>query len=226
MRHSYFLSMLILFAMLFGVSQAELPVAHNSEKTIAASRWDVLDIRFTTDSLPGHPLDLAFTANFTSSSGLTFELPGIHNAGDDFLIRFTPPETKKWTYATHSSHKPLNKRTGKLDVASEERLRRGGVIIDPKSAQRFIYGNGDRYYPIAFESDWLFALDATNQSAIPHTQMFVDTLAAWGFNQLVMDLASLSPKLTTPRRTQPEAAVSPSCEMMRLTPRKMTTHTQ
>lgn len=208
MRHSYFLSMLILFAMLFGVSQAENAVAHNSEKTIAASRWDVLDIRFTTDSLPGHPLDLAFTANFTSSSVLTFELPGFHNGGNDFLIRFTPSETKKWTYATHSSHKPFDKQTGKLVGASEKRLRRGGVIIDPKSARRFIYGNGDRYYPIAFESDWLFALDATNQLAIPHPQMSVDTLVACGFNQVVMDLASLSSKLTTPRRTQPEAVVA------------------
>ncbi|MFN3150278.1 DUF5060 domain-containing protein [Bremerella sp.] len=81
--------------MLFGVSQAEDAVTHNSKRSIAASRWEVIDIRFTTDSLPDHPLDLEFKANFTSSSGLTFELPGIHNAGNDFLIRFTPPETGK-----------------------------------------------------------------------------------------------------------------------------------
>jgi len=71
-------------------------------------------------------------------------------------------------------------------IASER--SKGGIVIDPENSMRFRYRNGDRYFPIAFESDWLFALDAENPDDIPVTRRFVDTLAQNGFNQVVMNV--------------------------------------
>ncbi|MEM6692890.1 MAG: DUF4038 domain-containing protein, partial [Planctomycetota bacterium] len=66
--------------------------------------------------------------------------------------------------------------------------RRGGITIDQKSSTRFVYQSGESYFPIAFEVDWLFALDADNPTAIPKTKQFVDTIAKSGFNQVVMNV--------------------------------------
>ena len=43
-------------------------------------------------------------------------------------------------------------------------------------------------FPIAFECDWLFALDAENPEDIPKTRTFVDEVADNGFNQIVMNV--------------------------------------
>lgn len=180
--------MLILFPMLLSIARSEDSVSRISENTIIASRWDVLDICFNTDNLPNNPFDLEFSATFTSSSGQSIEVPGFYNGGSEFLIRFTPSKPGIWNYVTHSSQKSLNNQAGKVDVQPGKQQRRGGIIIDPHSSRRFIYENGDDYYPIAFECDWLFALDAVNQAAIPQTEMFVNTLTACGFNQVVMNV--------------------------------------
>ncbi|MEM6979569.1 MAG: DUF4038 domain-containing protein, partial [Planctomycetota bacterium] len=64
----------------------------------------------------------------------------------------------------------------------------GGIKIDALSNRRFAYENGDLYFPIAFEADWTFALDAENAEGIPKTKQLIDTLAGNGFNQVVMNV--------------------------------------
>jgi hypothetical protein len=82
----------------------------------------------------------------------------------------------------------LEGKSGNLDAAAARDGRKGGVVIDSRAPRQFRYENGDSYYPIAFECDWLFALDAENPRDIPNTRKFVDTLADNGFNQVVMNV--------------------------------------
>lgn len=158
------------------------------EQATSASQWQVTDIRVVLDDLPDNPFDLQLTAIFTSSSGKLLEVPGFYNGEHEYVFRFTPPAAGTWTYTITSSEDSLKHQSGKLDVVAAKRERRGGVRIDPTSERRFVFENGDHYYPIAFECDWLFALDAENENAIPKTQMLVDTLAECGFNQIVMNV--------------------------------------
>lgn len=67
---------------------------------------------------------------------------------------------------TQSSITELDGLEGKLSVQSTAKERRGGVMISTESNRRFSYENGESYYPIAFEADWLFALDAENANDI------------------------------------------------------------
>ncbi|MCS7466044.1 DUF4038 domain-containing protein [Stieleria sp. ICT_E10.1] len=163
-------------------------VLHRQGGETTAGQWDVLDIRFRVDRVPGNPIDVAFSADFSSEQGQSLSVKGFYNGNDEYLIRFTPPSAGTWSYSTSSRLEPLDQQSGRLTVRPAASHRKGGVQIDPDHKLGFAYANGESYFPIAFESDWLFALDAENPGGIPKTQDLVDTLAETGFNQVVMNV--------------------------------------
>lgn len=163
-------------------------VAHHNEQVIEARQWDVLDIEFRVANVPVQPVDVELTAIFQSTDGERIETAGFYNENGKYLIRITPPSAGTWTYVTHSSLPELDGQRGSVSASAAAEGRKGGVVIDRKLPTRFCYENGDGYYPIAFEVDWLFALDAENADDIPVTRKFVDQIAANGFNQVVMNV--------------------------------------
>ncbi|WP_442512221.1 DUF4038 domain-containing protein [Novipirellula sp. SH528] len=154
----------------------------------SAQQWEVSEIRLAASELPAQPVDVDVSAKFENTAGQNLEVPGFYDGGTDYVIRFTPPTPGTWNYVTKSSLPAIDGKQGTLSVADAADGRKGGVVIDPKHSRRFRYENGDIYYPIAFECDWLFALDAENADDIPDTRKFVDTLAQQGFNQVVMNV--------------------------------------
>lgn len=163
-------------------------VHHKANRVDSARQWDVIDISFQVDEIPKQPADIDFSATFESPAGGSLTVPGFFNGGDQYVIRFTPPTAGTWSYVTRCSLESLDGKTGGLSAAPARDGRKGGVMLDAETPTRFRHENGDSYYPIAFESDWLFALDAENASDIPVTRRFVDTLATNGFNQIVMNV--------------------------------------
>lgn len=161
---------------------------HRELASISARRWDPVDIQFGARESPDNPVDVRFDATFSNAAGETIDVPGFYDADGRYVIRFTPRGTGRWNYVTTSEHDELDGRRGQVDVAPARTGRKGGIVVDPKANTRFRYENGDSYFPIAFESDWLFALDADNAEDIPRTRKFVDQVAAAGFDQIVMNV--------------------------------------
>jgi hypothetical protein len=185
----------VVFQLIFlsGINSPPLPAAesivHQPEGVIAARQWDVVELSFRVNQLPQSPTDVDFSATFTCSrDGSTKESPGFYNGDREYVIRFAPPATGEWKYVTTSTLADLANQEGSLSVAEARDGRRGGIITDPEEPTRFRYEDGEAYYPIAFEVDWMFALDAENPEDIPKTRKFVDTLARNGFNQIVMNV--------------------------------------
>ena len=154
----------------------------------SARQWEVLDLRFDAGVIEEQPVDAQFSATFNNAAGVSIDVPGFYDGGKAYVIRFTPPAAGRWEYVTQSSLPKLNGRRGKVTVAAARKGHRGGVVLDPRNQRNFRYENGDTYYPIALEADWLFALDAENPDDIPDTRKFVDTVAESGFNQVVMNV--------------------------------------
>ena len=169
-------------------TSARESVRYEPGTTITASQWEVVDIRFQVASVSDRPVDIDFAAKFSHVSGRSIRVPGFYNGDNEYVIRFTPPAEGEWKYKTTTSVPELNDRSGQVSVQPAGDGRRGAILINPKSKTRFIYENGDHYYPIAFECDWLFAIDAENAHDIPKTKKLVDTLADNGFNQIVMNV--------------------------------------
>lgn len=157
-------------------------------KAIAAKQWEVCDLRFIANDLPQQPVDVDFYATFQHASGTQINVPGFYNGGNQYVIRFTPPTAGEWKYVTNSSLPTLNNQQGRVSTGPAVAGRKGGIKLDSQNKRNFRYESGKAYYPIAFECDWLFALDADNPEDIPVTRKFVDTLAENGFNQVVMNV--------------------------------------
>ncbi|EMI47074.1 DUF5060 domain-containing protein [Rhodopirellula sp. SWK7] len=155
---------------------------------VTCRQWDVHDLSFHVEQIPSQPVDVEFSATLRHSDGQTMQVPGFYNGDAEYVIRFTPPASGDWSYETHSTVAGLNGQKGLLTAQPPREGRRGGLNQDPNNARNFVYEDGSSYYPIAIESDWLFALDANNPNGIPDTRKFVDTLADAGFNQVVMNV--------------------------------------
>ena len=182
---------LIIFGLvgLFPFKAEAIQSLNHIAKNKTANQWEVVDIHFKTKTLPAKPEDASFTAELSCvGSTDTITVSGFYNGDKSYLVRFCPDIAGVWTYRTKSDVKDLNGLNGQIIVNSPLEGRKGGIKINPKSTREFIYSNGDPYFPICFEVDWLFALDAENPDDIPVTRKFVNTIAENGFNQLIMNV--------------------------------------
>ncbi|PQV51508.1 uncharacterized protein DUF5060 [Jejuia pallidilutea] len=151
-------------------------------------QWDIIEINYKIGQTLSNPLDVEFGATFYNEDGLDMRIPGFYNGGRNWMIRFCPPKTGRWTFKTFASTPELAGKTGTLQVTQNTKnWQRGSVKLDPKHPQKFIYADGSNYFMMAFELDWLFALDADNDKAIPKTEEIISTVKENGFNQIVMN---------------------------------------
>ena len=153
------------------------------------NQWQVFDMEFNYKSKLENPLDLNFGAMFIHESGYSMTVPGFYNDEDQWIIRFCPPKIGSWEYQTYSGAAKLAGKEGKLHVLKSNKLDEHGPIeIDKSNTQRFSYADGTPYFLLAFELDWLFALDAHNTDGIPRTKQIITDVADNKFNQIVMNV--------------------------------------
>lgn len=168
------------------VSNATTKVDY-SKRTVKADRWEVIDVVFHVKDAQ-QPFDIPFDAVFTNAKGEELVVPGFYNGGDEFLIRFSSSTLGLWTYKTNSDHKELNGKAGKVLIShTAYKDSKGAITLDSENPQQLKYENGDPYFLMAFELDWLFALDYgtdTHKDAIT----ILDEVQKNRFNQIVMNL--------------------------------------
>lgn len=177
---------------------------HQPGATAEAHQWDALDLVFTAEAATTQPTDVAFSASFKSDAGDTLDAPGFYNGAREYVVRFTPPSPGAWRYTTISSVASLDSLKGSIEAKPARDGRRGGIVIDPDSSIRLAYENGDGYYPIAFEADWLFALDAENPDGAPVAERFIQDLADNGYNQVVLNVFAYDVNWAKDKKLKPE----------------------
>jgi hypothetical protein len=148
--------------------------------------WDVIDLSFRGSPGRSNPFTVDFGAVITHESGMKMKVPGFYNGNNSWIVRFSPPEPGRWTYTTWSEVRALNSQKGELKVAPSG--ARGPVRIAENNRQRLAYSDGTPYFSLAFEIDWLFALDADNPRDIPRTRQIVGHIAENGFNKAIINV--------------------------------------
>jgi len=160
-----------------------------SNKTYPCSQWDVLDIEFTVKEIPADPYTVEFDAVFRCPQNKGLKIPGFYNGGKSYVLRFSPPLSGSWIFETASSLSELAGHRGWVECrAATNPDRHGPVMIDEKNPQVFYYQDGAPYFLMAFEVDWLFALDLENKTGIPKTKTLVDQMAKANFNQAIINV--------------------------------------
>ncbi|MEM9251430.1 MAG: DUF5060 domain-containing protein [Planctomycetota bacterium] len=154
-------------------------------------QWQVVDLPFDADQPAAQPFDIEFSATFTSDGGDELTVPGFYDGDARWVIRFSPPKTGDWTYTTRSDLASLNGRTGQLTATPSTRPNQHGALgIDPDRPQHFAYEDGTPCMLLAYEADWLFALDYDNPDDVPKTRELLDPLAEHGINHVVTTVYS------------------------------------
>ncbi len=153
-----------------------------------ASQWVPTDLVFHAPAPAGTEFEVEFTATFSGPDSSTLTVPGFYDGGDHFVIRFAPPKSGHWTYLTSSSLPQLHQQKGTVHASAAPAHQRGPVGISARDPRKFAYADGTGYFPLAFEVDWLFAIDAENPADIPRTRQLTRHIRDNGFNQVVMNV--------------------------------------
>lgn len=168
-------------------------------------KWQVIDLSFTTEHVPASPFEEEFGAVFTHAGGASMRIPGFYNGDNEWVLRFCPPEEGEWNYTTYSSLPDLAGEKGKVKALPNIRAwQRGPITIPEGNPQYFTYADGSPYFLLAFELDWLFALDAENPDDIPLTRSLVRDVANHGFNQIVMNVFAYDAGWGDRQKARPE----------------------
>jgi len=155
---------------------------------VTVGQWELLDLRFRCGELPSSPFDITADALLKRPGGDTLKIPLFYNGDMEFILRIAPPEQGRWHFNLATAIIGLDGLSGIIEVGASSPDTHGAIVIPPGSQQSFSYSDGTPYFPIAFECDWLFALDAHDRGGIPKTRTLIDHIADNGFNQVVMNV--------------------------------------
>ena len=80
-------------------------------------------------------------------------------------------------------------KSGKVTVTPNTNAEKhGAVVIPANDSKHFAYEDGTPYFLLAFECDWLFALDYHNETDLPKSKHLLNLLKQNGINQIVMNV--------------------------------------
>jgi hypothetical protein len=158
--------------------------------TVSTAQHQPIDIVFKVSKLPaGNPFDLLFGATITDDNKTTRSIHAFYNGQDEYILRFSSEKTGVFQYETFSTLSTLSGLKGTIKVEKNGNADiHGAVTVTPEAPQKFVFQDGEPYFALAFELDWLFALDADNKNGLPKTTEIIQAVKENGFNQIVMNV--------------------------------------
>lgn len=159
-------------------------------------RWHPHDFVFTSSGMHENPFTVEFTADVEGPAGKTLTTLGFYDGNNTWKVRISPDTEGRWTIRTRSNDEQLSgKSIDFLCVPNNNPSNHGGLRIDFRHPYHFVFDDGTRYFMMAYECDWLWALDLTNET-LPTLNPFLDKLAVFGFNNIVLNTYAHDSKWT------------------------------
>ena len=149
--------------------------------------WQPQDFAFTSAAVVDNPFKVQFTAEISGPNSTKLLLPGYYDGHGTWKVRVSPTAEGEWSLVTHSSLPALDAQRARfVCVPNPSTTAHGGVRVDPQYPFHFVHEDGTHYFPVGYECDWLWALDA-NDPGLPTINRFLDKLAASGFNYVLLN---------------------------------------
>lgn len=154
---------------------------------VSTQRWHPHDWEFRLDTHIDHPFQVKFSATVTSPNGKQFLLPGFYDGDNVWKLRVSADELGMWKMVTHSDQPQLNGKSSEWNCVENSNPRvHGKLHIDAEHPQHFVYEDRERFFMLAYECDWLWALD-WQRAELRTVHTFLDRIAASGFNYLILN---------------------------------------
>ena len=178
---------LMLISAQFALGQIKVVEAPAANKPIRCMQWEVTDLVYTIKQKFAQPHQQEAFAVLTDEEGVQ-RIPLFYNGDNQWVFRYSGSTVGTKSFSIQSEIKELNGKKGTIEVlANEKSDRHGGVVLNEDDPRHFYYEDGTSYFNLAFECDWLFALDYGRQG-LSKTSYLLDLIAENGFNQVVMNV--------------------------------------
>ncbi|WP_139958977.1 apiosidase-like domain-containing protein [Flavicella sediminum] len=185
--------LLVLFFTQISTAQIKIWKNPKSYKPIKTVQWEVNDIIYHVNKSVKNPFDQTAFA-FVTDGTKEQKIPLFYNGANNWVFRFSSATEGTKTFHIESSLSSLDKKKGKILISNNlKKERHGGIVTKKENPQHFFYEDGSHYFNLAFECDWLFALDY-GQKDIPKTKHLLSLLNEYKFNQIVMNVYSYDVK--------------------------------
>jgi hypothetical protein len=145
------------------------------------------DFSFTAQ-VSGNPFAAELTGVFTGPNNQVLRIPGFHDGGNAFKIRFAAPAAGTWTMRTESAIPALNAKSESINARANPNPRVHGVLeIDREHPYHFRFPDGARFFLMGYEADWLWGADMLDpQRKLMHR--LIDQIDARGFNYVLVNV--------------------------------------
>lgn len=170
-------------------AQGKRVEASDLKEAVRCEQWQVVDLVYQVDEAISKPFGRQ--AHAVVKGGPTEQrVPLFFNGGSEWVFRYSSATTGKRSFVLESDIAELDGLSGAFEVRPNTKAdRHGGVVLKESHPNRFFYEDGTHYFNLAFECDWLFALDY-GDAGIEKTEHLLSLLNQYGFNQVVMNVYS------------------------------------
>ena len=163
-------------------------------------QYHVHDFALASPARHDNPFRVGLTATFRCEHSRlqVRDLPGFHDGGQAWKIRFCPPALGKWTGVTRSDDPAMDgiKLPAVTCVPNRNPAVHGLLSIDPHHRHRLMWSDGTPFVLLGFELDWLAAFhqrlgQPKGKPVNRRDDRFavaMDLLVRRGFNYLVSNL--------------------------------------
>jgi hypothetical protein len=144
----------------------------------AVERWGVHEIVLDGPAT-GNPFDEVELAAVFKGAGKSITVPGFYDGKGVYRIRFSPPETGKWSYETDSNVAELARKRGSFECVPPSSANHGPVRVT-QDGYHFAYADGTPFRQIGTTCyAWALQSDAKCAETI-------ETLRSAPFNKMRM----------------------------------------
>ncbi len=168
---------------------AQIVVHENptANRPIEVVQWEVNDVVYKLKEEVEAPFEKVAFA-IVKDQYSEQKVPLFYNGNQEWVFRYSSSTTGRKSFVIESAIKGLAGKKGLFIVSkNEEKSRHGGIVRNSKDPRHFYYEDGSHYFNLAFECDWLYALDYGDPE-LPKTKHLLSLLKDNGYNQIVMNV--------------------------------------
>jgi len=190
--------LILCFTLSYSYGQIKTWENPRNNETYELARWEVADISYSVKGNIDKPFKKEVFA-IVSDSKKSQKIPLFFNGNNTWVLRYSSAIEGKKTFEIQSEIEGLNGKKGKFHITKNEKEdRHGGIVLNEKDPRHFYYEDGSHYFNLAFECDWLFALDY-GEDQLKKTNHLLNLIDENGFNQIVMNVYAYDPDLDWPK---------------------------
>lgn len=165
-----------------------LSAASAAENAVRGARWEPHDFAFTAKAAIENPFAVKFSALVKAPDGRSYTQPGFHDGDGTWKVRVSATLSGQWSLTTQSDVPELDGKQAAFTCMNALKPNvHGALRVDPAHPHHFVFDDGTRFFLLAYECDWLWALD-TRDPALPTVKRFLDRIGAHGFNYLLLNV--------------------------------------